>query len=52
MKKLIEFLSSGGNDYPNEILKKMGVDLTTDAPYNEIFGEMKWAISELKKLVK
>ena len=50
--KLIEFLSSGGNDYPNEILKKMGVDLTTDAPYNEIFGEMKWAISELKKLVK
>jgi oligoendopeptidase F len=50
--KLIEFLSSGGNDYPNEILKKMGVDLTTDAPYNEIFSEMKWAISELKKLVK
>ena len=50
--KLIEFLSSGGNDYPNEILKKIGVDLTTDDPYNEIFKEMKWAIDELKKLVK
>ena len=49
---LIEFLSSGGNDYPNEILKRIGVDLTTDGPYNEIFGEMSWAIKELKKLIE
>lgn len=50
--KMLEFLSSGGSDYPNEILKKIGVDLTTDEPYNEVFGEMQWAINELKKQIK
>lgn len=50
-KGLIEFLSAGGSDYPNNILKKMGVDLSTDAPYKEIFGEMKWALEEMKKLL-
>ena len=49
---MIQFLSSGGSDYPNEILKRIGVDLTSDEPYTEVFAEMKWAINELKKLVK
>ena len=49
--KYIEFLTSGGSDYPHEILKKLGVDLTTDEPYKIAFDEMKWALSELKKVI-
>lgn len=49
--KYIEFLSSGGSDYPNEILKRVGVDLSTSTPYDEAMSEMKWAINELKALI-
>lgn len=47
----IGFLSSGGSDYPANILKGIGVDLTTSTPYENAFGEMKWALSELSQLV-
>lgn len=47
----IGFLSSGGSDYPANILKAIGVDLTTATPYENAFGEMKWALSELSQLV-
>lgn len=47
--KYIGFLSSGGSDYPAEILKRVGVDLTTSKPYDEAFKEMRWALTELKK---
>ena len=50
-RHLIEFLSAGGSDYPNEILKKIGVDLCSEAPYKEVFAEMHWALNEMKKLV-
>lgn len=45
------FLCSGGSDYPLNILNKAQVDLSTDTPYNIAFGEMKWALNELEKLV-
>ncbi len=51
-KYLKGFLSAGGSDYPLNILKSVGVDLTTDTPYKTAFGEMDWAIAELKKLNK
>lgn len=47
--KYIGFLSSGGSDYPAEILKRVGVDLTTSKPYDDAFKEMRWALNELKK---
>jgi oligoendopeptidase F len=47
-----EFLRSGGNDYPTEILKKAGVDLTQDEAYDIAFAEMSWALEELEKLTK
>lgn len=47
--KYIGFLSSGGSDYPAEILKRVGVDLTTSKPYDDAFKEMRWALTELKK---
>ena len=52
LEKYKEFLCSGGKDYPTQILKKAGVDLTKDDAYNIAFAEMKWAITELKKLIK
>ncbi len=50
--KYFEFLSAGGSDYPMETLKKAGVDLSTDEPYDVAFNEVKWAIDQLSKLIK
>ena len=47
-----QFLKAGGSDYPTNILKIAGVDLTEDAPYEIAFKEMKWALDELYKLIK
>jgi len=51
-EKYFELLKSGGNDYPNEILKKVGVDLETDEPYDILFADLEGAISSLKQLLK
>lgn len=50
VEKYINFLKAGGSDYPVNILKSAGVDLTTDQPYDIAFKEMKWALDELEKL--
>jgi oligoendopeptidase F len=42
-----KYLSSGGSDYSIELLKKAGVNLETDEPYDVAFSEMKWALNEL-----
>ena len=46
----LEFLSSGGNDYPLNILKKVGVDMTTPKPIEEALAMFKEKLEELKKL--
>ncbi|MBQ4558450.1 MAG: oligoendopeptidase F family protein [Clostridia bacterium] len=51
IEKYREFLSSGSSDYPLNILKKCGIDLETDAPYEIIFEEFEWAINEIKSLL-
>lgn len=43
ISRYLDFLSAGNSDYPLEILKKTGVDLTTPQPVNEaldFFGEL------------
>nr|MBO4517880.1 oligoendopeptidase F [Clostridia bacterium] len=50
VKDYFEFLSSGGSDSPVELLKKAGVDLTTDKPYTGAFKVFKDALDEFKKL--
>ena len=50
--KYLEFLSSGGNDYPLNILKKVGVDMTTPKPIEEALAMFKEKLEELKKLTK
>jgi len=42
-RRYLEFLSSGGSDYPIELLKRAGVDMTTPAPVHaamRVFGEL------------
>ena len=46
----LEFLSSGCSDYPLEILKKVGVDMTTPEPIIKSMNMFKEKLEELKKL--
>ena len=48
----LEFLSSGGNDYPLNILKKVEVDMTTPKPIEEALNMFKEKLEELKELTK
>lgn len=47
----LKFLSSGGSDYPLNILKKVGVDMTTPKPIEEALGMFKEKLNELKELI-
>ena len=47
----LKFLSSGGSDYPLEILKKCGIDLTDKKFIKNAFGLFKEKLEELEKLV-
>ncbi len=49
--RYIDFLKSGGSDYPLELLKKAGVDLSTPKPVEDalaVFGEI---LTELESLI-
>lgn len=46
------FLSSGGNDYPLNILKKVGVDMETPKPIEEALSLFKDKLNELEELIK
>ncbi len=50
--KYMKFLSAGDCMEPIEILKMADVDLTTSAPFDFAFGELKKALEELKGLMK
>jgi oligoendopeptidase F len=45
------FLKSGSSDYPLEVLKKAGVDLTSPEPIEESFAVMAEYIDRLEKLL-
>ena len=52
LKKYFKFISAGGSDYSTNILKRAGVDLTTEEPYKVAFAELKAAINQMEKLIK
>jgi oligoendopeptidase F len=52
LKKYIKFISSGGSDYPINILKNAGVDMTGSEPFELTMKEMNWAMDEIEKLLK
>lgn len=49
--RYIGFLSSGGSDYPINLLKKAGVDMTTTNPINQALKTFSGMVDELEKLI-
>ena len=49
--RYINFLSSGGSDYPLELLKKAGVDLSTPTPVQDALNVFEQILSELETLI-
>jgi len=50
-KHYFEFLSSGGSDYPINLLKKAGVDMTTSAPFEFAMRKMNHIMDEIEKIL-
>ncbi|MCI0496414.1 oligoendopeptidase F, partial [candidate division KSB1 bacterium] len=49
IEKYIDFLSSGGSDYPINLLKKAGVDMNTPEPFNKTIAAMNRTMDEIEK---
>lgn len=49
--KYLGMLKAGGSDYPMEILKKAGVDLTQEQVYKDAFKRFDDLVGEMEKLV-
>jgi len=50
-KKYLEMLSAGGSDYPIELLKRAGVEMTTTAPVVTAIGKMERMMDEMEALL-
>jgi oligoendopeptidase F len=50
-EKYLAFLSAGGSDYPIELLKDAGVDLTTTEPFELSMKKMNRVIDEMEKIL-
>lgn len=51
LNRYLELLESGGSDYPINLLKKAGVDMTSPEPINktiELFGQL---VDQMEKLL-
>lgn len=51
LDKYIAFLSAGGSDYPIELLKKAGVDMTTSDPFDKTIASMNKVMDEIEKIL-
>lgn len=52
LENYIEFLSSGGNDYPLEILKKVGIDIANDDTIDKALEMFRQTLNEFKEIAK
>ena len=52
IEKYLKFLSSGGSDYPINLLKKAGVDMTTPEPFNLTMKKMNRVMDEMEEIVR
>ena len=50
-QRFVEFLGSGGSDYPINLLKKAGVDMTTSEPFELTMKKMNRVIDEMEKIL-
>jgi oligoendopeptidase F len=51
-KRYLAFISAGGSDYPVNLLKNAGVDMTTDEPLDLTIRKMNAVMDEMEKLLK
>ncbi len=51
IKRYLAFLSAGGSDYPIELLKQAGVDMTSDEPLQLTIQKMNRVMDEMEKLI-
>ena len=50
-EKYLEFLKSGESDYPINVLKKAGVDMTTKEPVNNAMALFRKLVEEMDSLI-
>ena len=50
-RRYIEFLSSGSSDYPINLLKKAGVDMTSSRPFELTMKKMNRVMDEMEKIL-
>lgn len=52
LQNYLSFLKSGGSNYPLEILKKAGVDMTTPKPFDDAVVMINKLVDEMEGLIK
>ena len=52
ISRYLEFLKSGGSDYPIELLKKAGVDMTTSEPIKQALKVFENLLNQMEELMK
>ncbi len=51
-EKYLNFLSTGGSDYPIELLKAAGVDMTSSEPFDKAIASMNMLMDEIERILK
>ncbi|MDM7924901.1 MAG: M3 family metallopeptidase, partial [bacterium] len=51
LDRYLEFLSSGGRDYPIALLRRAGVDMTTAEPFRLTMEAMNRTMDEIEKIL-
>ncbi len=51
LEKYIKFLSAGGSDYPINLLKDAGVDMTTSVPFDKTIVAMNKVMDEIEMIL-
>jgi oligoendopeptidase F len=52
VKNYIDFISAGGSDYPINLLKKAGVDMTSAEPFNKTMTAMNRTMDEIEAILE
>lgn len=52
IQKYLKFLSAGGSDYPIELLKLAGVDMTTSQPFELTMRKMNRVMDEIEEILQ
>ena len=50
-QRYLDFISAGGSDYPIDVLKKAGVDMTTPEPFRKTMAVMNRIMDEIETIL-